>query len=63
MSQRYIQMQRSINDNDINAVYVATPPGSHHEYAIAAIKAGKPVYIEKPMALNYDECMKINRSS
>jgi predicted dehydrogenase len=49
-----------INDPDVNAVYVATPPGSHAEYAIMAIKAGKPVYIEKPMALNFDECRKIN---
>ena len=48
-----------INDKDINAVYVATPPDSHAEYSIAAIKAGKPVYIEKPMALNYIECQKI----
>lgn len=52
-----------INDKDINAVYVATPPGSHAEYAIASIKAGKPVYIEKPMALNYAECVKINEAS
>ena len=52
-----------INDNDINAVYVATPPGSHMEHAIAAIKAGKPVYIEKPMAVNYEECLKINEAS
>ncbi|TAL69108.1 MAG: Gfo/Idh/MocA family oxidoreductase [Bacteroidetes bacterium] len=52
-----------INDKDINAVYVATPPGSHAEYAIASIKAGKPVYIEKPMALNYAACMKINKAA
>jgi predicted dehydrogenase len=49
-----------INDSEVDAVYVATPPSSHMEYAIAAIKAGKPVYIEKPMALNYTECLKIN---
>ena len=52
-----------INDNEINAVYIATPPGSHAEYAIATIKAGKPVYIEKPMAVNYAECLKINEAS
>lgn len=49
-----------INDSEVNAVYIATPPQSHAEYAIEAIKAGKPVYIEKPMALNYSECLKIN---
>jgi predicted dehydrogenase len=52
-----------INDQDINAVYIATPPGSHAEYALRSIKAGKPVYIEKPMALNYAECLKINAAS
>jgi predicted dehydrogenase len=52
-----------INDKDINAVYVATPPSSHAEYAIASIRAGKPVYIEKPMALNYGECLKINKEA
>jgi predicted dehydrogenase len=52
-----------IRDTEINAIYVATPPGSHMEYAIASIKAGKPVYIEKPMALNYGECLKINETA
>ena len=47
-----------INDPEINAIYVATPPGNHAEYAIISIEAGKPVYIEKPMALNYAECYK-----
>jgi predicted dehydrogenase len=41
-----------INDPDINAIYVATPPSSHEEYTLAALKAGKHVYVEKPMALN-----------
>jgi predicted dehydrogenase len=52
-----------INDNDINAVYIATPPGSHAGYALDVIKAGKPVYIEKPMAANYRECLKINKAA
>ena len=42
-----------INDDEVNAIYIATPPSSHEEYALAAIHAGKPVYIEKPMTLNY----------
>lgn len=41
-----------INDADVNAVYVATPPSSHEQYTIAAINAGKPVYVEKPMTVN-----------
>jgi predicted dehydrogenase len=52
-----------INDREVNAVYIATPPGSHAGYAIKALKAGKPVYIEKPMALNYEECAKINETA
>lgn len=41
-----------INDPDVNAVYVATPPLQHEEYAVQALKAGKPVYVEKPMAID-----------
>jgi predicted dehydrogenase len=59
----YSDAHELINDKEINAVYVATPPGSHAEYAIAALKAEKPVYIEKPMALNHTECKKINKAS
>jgi predicted dehydrogenase len=59
----YTDADRLISDPEINAVYVATPPGNHAEYAIKVLKAGKPVYIEKPMALNYAECAKINKAS
>ena len=52
-----------INDPEVNAVYVATPPGSHADYAIRVMRTGKPVYIEKPMALNYSQCLEINRAS
>jgi predicted dehydrogenase len=59
----YSKASDLINDKDINAVYIATPPGHHAGYAIEVIKAGKPVYIEKPMALNYSECLKINKAA
>ncbi len=45
-----------INDPEVDAVYIATPPAFHKEYTLKCAKAGKPVYVEKPMALNYDEC-------
>lgn len=48
-----------ISDRDVDAVYIATPPSSHKEYAFAVARAGKPVYIEKPMALTYAECREI----
>jgi predicted dehydrogenase len=59
----YSNADKLINDPDINAVYIATPPGSHAEYSLASINAGKPVYIEKPMALNYKECQIINEAA
>jgi len=46
-----------INDPDINAIYIATPPNSHKEYTLKAAAAGKPVYVEKPMARNHKECI------
>jgi predicted dehydrogenase len=48
-----------INDPDVDAIYIATPPGSHKEYTIKAAKAGKPVYVEKPMARNIGECQEM----
>jgi predicted dehydrogenase len=48
----YSDAQELIDDPEINAIYVATPPSSHEEYTIAALEAGKPVYVEKPMAIN-----------
>lgn len=40
---------------DIDAVYIATPPGLHYEQALACLRAGKAVYLEKPFARNYTE--------
>ncbi len=48
----YDDAQQLIHDPEINAIYIATPPDSHEAYALAAIDAGKQVYIEKPMAVN-----------
>jgi predicted dehydrogenase len=42
---------------------VATPPNTHAYYAIKAMKAGKPVYVEKPMAINYQECLSMISTS
>ena len=44
-----------IENKLVNAVYIATPPSSHLPYALQAIKAGKNVYLEKPMVLNNEE--------
>ena len=59
----YTDAQELIDDPDINAIYIATPPSSHATFAIMAMRAGKPVYVEKPLAANYDDCARINRIS
>ena len=59
----YNDAQLLIGDEDVNAIYIATPPSSHATFAIMAMKAGKPVYIEKPMAATYEDCARINRIS
>ena len=46
----YTDAQQLVDDPDVNAVYVATPPSSHATFAIMAMRAGKPVYVEKPLA-------------
>ncbi len=51
----YDSADELVNDPEVNAVYVATPPSSHLEYTLLAAEAGKPVYVEKPMALNSGE--------
>jgi len=48
-----------IRDPQVDAVYVATPPGNHLDYALACAEAGKPCYVEKPMARNHDECVRM----
>jgi predicted dehydrogenase len=48
-----------VHDPEVDAVYVATPPSSHKEYTILAAEVGKPVYVEKPMALNSGECQEM----
>lgn len=52
----YDDARALIEDPGVDIVYVATPPSTHAQYAIAALRAGKPVYVEKPMARTSDEC-------
>ncbi len=59
----YSDATELINDSEVNAVYIATPPSSHATFAIMAMKAGKPVYVEKPLAANYEECLRVNNVS
>ncbi|TVP83494.1 MAG: gfo/Idh/MocA family oxidoreductase [Alkalicoccus sp.] len=52
----YDKAEDLIQDDEVDAVYIATPPSSHKEYTIMAAEAGKPVYVEKPMANSTEEC-------
>jgi len=55
----YDDATRLINDKDVNAIYIATPPSSHEAYAMAAMQAGKPVYVEKPMTINSSSAIRM----
>jgi predicted dehydrogenase len=48
-----------IENPEIDAVLIVTPPATHYELAIKALKAGKHVFIEKPMTTNYQEAIDI----
>ena len=50
VSKWYSNARQLIEDDEVNAIYVATPPLYHEEYTLLALNAGKPVYVEKPMA-------------
>jgi predicted dehydrogenase len=52
----YADADALINDPEVDAVYIATPPGSHLEYALRVAAAGKACHVEKPMARNTTEC-------
>ena len=52
----YDNAEALINDPQVDAIYIATPPSSHKAYTLLCAQAGKPVYVEKPMALNFKEC-------
>ena len=51
-----------INDPEVDAVYIATPPDTHKFYALKVAKVKKPCCIEKPMASSYADCLEILES-
>ena len=48
-----------VSDPGVDAVYIATPPSSHCELSLLAARAGKPCLVEKPMAMNHAECVRM----
>ena len=57
----FTDAQELIQDPEVNAIYIATPPNAHLELTKMAAQAGKPVYVEKPMARNFEECQEMIR--
>lgn len=55
----YENMHEVANNDDIDVIYVVTPPGLHAKYSIIGAEAGKHVWCEKPMAINVEECQAI----
>jgi len=58
----YTDAQRLVQDKEVNAIYIATPPDSHLQYALMALQAGKAVYLEKPMTLNALEAQQLEQA-
>jgi len=55
----YTTPKNLIQNIDIDLVLISSPPSTHEEYVIAAIVAGKNIYCEKPVGLNYDSTRRI----
>jgi predicted dehydrogenase len=55
----YDRAEALIGDPEVDAVYIATPPSSHCELTLAVAAAGKPCLVEKPMAMNHGECLRM----
>ena len=55
----YDRADELINDPEVTAVYIATPPSSHCELALRVAASGKPCLVEKPMAVNHAECVRM----
>ena len=50
----YDDATRLIQDPEVDAIYIATPPNAHLDYTLRAARVGKPVYVEKPMGFSFE---------
>lgn len=51
-AQSFSDFESAVNRADVDGVYIATPHTSHVDYAVRAMKAGKPVLCEKPVGVS-----------
>ena len=58
----YVDYRDLLADKSVDAVFIMTPEHLHHDMTIAALKAGKHVYIEKPLAHTIEEGFDIVRA-
>lgn len=58
----YTNADELINDPEVDAVYIATPPDTHKFYGLKVAQAGKPCCIEKPLAPNHQDCQSITEA-
>jgi 1,5-anhydro-D-fructose reductase (1,5-anhydro-D-mannitol-forming) len=62
IKKHYSNADDLINDPEVDAVYIATPPDSHKFYGLKVALAGKPCCIEKPLAPNYEDSLAIHNA-
>jgi len=60
---KYTDLKQLLADPSIDLVDICLPPNLHAEASIAALKAGKHVFVEKPMGLTAAECDQIMRAA
>ncbi|MCS7023182.1 MAG: Gfo/Idh/MocA family oxidoreductase [Bryobacteraceae bacterium] len=54
--------RRLLDDAHIDAVVIATPPHLHGQYVLAALDAGKHIYVERTLAFDIDEAQRVRRA-
>jgi predicted dehydrogenase len=62
IAKHYSNADDLINDPEIDAIYIATPPDTHKYYGLKVAASGKPCCIEKPLAPNYQDCLAITEA-
>lgn len=54
--------ERLYADETIDAIYISTMHNTHADYCIRALEAGKHVMVEKPLAMNVEDCLRIDEA-